>query len=265
MTPCIRNWVRSRISGRWSRHEEHGMEVALDFAVQCSPDHPWLKQHPQWFRRRPDGSMRYAENPPKKYEDIVNPDFASEDAGALWNALRDVILFWINQGVKIFRVDNPHTKPFRFWEWLIHEVQLRHPDVIFLAEAFTRPKLMKGLAKLGFTQSYTYFTWRTQRWEIEQYLTELTGYPERDFYRPNFFVNTPDILPYHLQGGETWMFKSRAALAATLSAPTASITGSSCSNMSRYRAARNISIPKNTRSRSGTGTNRGTSRLISPG
>ena len=219
MTRFIRNSARSRISVRWSRHaNEHGMEVALDFAVQCAPDHPWLKQHPQWFRRRPDGSMRYAENPPKKYEDIVNPDFTSEDAGALWNALRDVILFWIDQGVKIFRVDNPHTKPFRFWEWLIHEVQLRHPDVIFLAEAFTRPKLMKGLAKLGFTQSYTYFTWRTQRWELEQYLTELTGYPERDFYRPNFFVNTPDILPYHLQGGETWMFKSRAALAATLSA-----------------------------------------------
>ena len=193
------------------------MEVALDFAIQCSPDHPWLKQHPQWFRRRPDGSMRYAENPPKKYEDIVNPDFAGEDAGALWNALRDVVLFWIEQGVKIFRVDNPHTKPFRFWEWLIREIQLRHPDVIFLAEAFTRPKLMKGLAKLGFTQSYTYFTWRTQKWELEQYLNELTAYPERDFYRPNFFVNTPDILPYHLQSGETWMFKSRVALAATLS------------------------------------------------
>jgi len=193
------------------------IEVALDFAVQCSPDHPWLKQHPQWFRRRPDGSMRYAENPPKKYEDIVNPDFSSEDAGALWNALRDVVLFWIEQGVNIFRVDNPHTKPFRFWEWLIHEIQLRHPDVIFLAEAFTRPKLMKGLAKLGFTQSYTYFTWRTQKWELEQYLNELTAYPERDFYRPNFFVNTPDILPYHLQSGETWMFKSRVALAATLS------------------------------------------------
>jgi starch synthase (maltosyl-transferring) len=195
-----------------------GMEVALDFAVQCSPDHPWLKQHPQWFKRRPDGSMRYAENPPKKYEDIVNPDFSSEDAGALWNALRDVVLFWIAQGVAIFRVDNPHTKPFRFWEWLIHEVQLCHPEVIFLAEAFTRPKLMKGLAKLGFTQSYTYFTWRTQKWELEQYLSELTAYPERDFYRPNFFVNTPDILPYHLQGGESWMFKSRVALAATLSA-----------------------------------------------
>jgi starch synthase (maltosyl-transferring) len=194
-----------------------GMEVALDFAVQCSPDHPWLKQHPRWFKRRPDGSMRYAENPPKKYEDIVNPDFSSKDAGALGNALRDVILFWIDQGVKIFRVDNPHTKPFRFWEWLIQEVQGRHPDVIFLAEAFTRPKLMKGLAKLGFTQSYTYFTWRTHKWEIEEYLNELTGYPEREFYRPNFFVNTPDILPYHLQGGEPWMFKSRVALAGTLS------------------------------------------------
>jgi starch synthase (maltosyl-transferring) len=195
----------------------HDMEVALDFAIQCSPDHPWLKEHPQWFKRRPDGSIRYAENPPKKYEDIVNPDFSSEDAGALWNALRDVVLFWIEQGVHIFRVDNPHTKPFRFWEWLIHDIQLRHPDIIFLAEAFTRPKLMKGLAKLGFTQSYTYFTWRTQKWELEQYLSELTGYPERDYYRPNFFVNTPDILPWHLQSGEPWMFKSRVALAATLS------------------------------------------------
>jgi starch synthase (maltosyl-transferring) len=197
--------------------KEHNMEVALDFAVQCAPDHPWLKEHPQWFKKRPDGSMRYAENPPKKYEDIVNPDFGGEDAGSLWNALRDVILFWFDQGVKIFRVDNPHTKPFPFWEWLIHQVQLHHPDVIFLAEAFTRPKLMKGLAKLGFTQSYTYFTWRTQRWELEQYLIELTRYPERDYYRPNFFVNTPDILPFHLQGGEPWMFKSRVALAATLS------------------------------------------------
>jgi starch synthase (maltosyl-transferring) len=193
------------------------MEVALDFAVQCSPDHPWLKAYPKWFSRRPDGSMRYAENPPKKYEDIVNPDFSSVDAGSLWNALRDVVLFWIEQGVKIFRVDNPHTKPFRFWEWLIHDIQLRHPEIIFLAEAFTRPKLMKGLAKLGFTQSYTYFTWRTQKWELEQYLNELTAYPEHDFYRPNFFVNTPDILPYHLQSGEPWMFKSRIALAATLS------------------------------------------------
>ena len=194
-----------------------GMEVALDFAIQCSPDHPWLKQHPEWFKRRPDGSMKYAENPPKKYEDIVNVDFESKDAEGLYRALRDVILFWVTQGVKIFRVDNPHTKPFRFWEWLIKEVQARDPDVLFLSEAFTRPKVMKGLAKLGFTQSYTYFTWRTERWEIEQYVTELAGYPEREFYRPNFFVSTPDILPFHLQRGEPWIFKTRLALAATLS------------------------------------------------
>jgi starch synthase (maltosyl-transferring) len=193
------------------------IEVALDFAVQCSPDHPWLQQHPDWFKRRPDGSMKYAENPPKKYEDIVNPDFNGADVGSLWNALRDVLLFWVDQGVRIFRIDNPHTKPLPFWEWAIREVQSRDPGVIFLAEAFTRPKVMKGLAKLGFTQSYTYFTWRTGKWEIEEYLRELTGYPERDFYRPNFFVSTPDILPYHLQSGEPWMFKSRFALAATLS------------------------------------------------
>jgi starch synthase (maltosyl-transferring) len=193
------------------------MEVALDFAVQCSPDHPWLKQHPQWFRWRPDGSMRYAEDPPSNHQDIIHPDFSSEDAGALWNALRDVVLFWIEQGVKIFAVDNPHTRPFRFWEWLIHEIQIRHPDAIFLAKAFTRPKLMKGLAKLGFAQSCTHFIWRTQKWELEQYLSEFTAYPERDFHRPNFFVNTLDILPYHMQSGEAWMFKSRVALAATLS------------------------------------------------
>jgi starch synthase (maltosyl-transferring) len=193
------------------------MEVAIDVAVQCSPDHPWITEHPNWFKRRPDGSMKYAENPPKKYQDIHNPDFDSEDAGSLWNALRDVILFWVDQGVKIFRIDNPHTKPLRFWEWMIHEVQILHPDVLFLAEAFTRPKLMKGLAKLGFSQSYTYFTWRTEKWEIEQYLNELTGYPEREFYRPNFFVSTPDILPFHLQSGEAWIFKMRLALAAALS------------------------------------------------
>jgi starch synthase (maltosyl-transferring) len=194
----------------------HDMEIALDFAIQCSPDHPWAKEHPQWFRRRPDGSIRYAENPPKKYEDIVNPDFSCADAQALWEALRDVILFWVAQGVKIFRVDNPHTKPLPFWEWMIGEVQAAHPEVIFLSEAFTRPKVMKGLAKLGFTQSYTYFTWRTHKAELQEYLSELTGYPEREYYRPNFFVNTPDILPVHLQSGERWMFQSRVALAATL-------------------------------------------------
>ena len=196
---------------------KHDMEVALDFAVQCAPDHPWLKQHPEWFSKRPDGSFRYAENPPKKYEDIVNPDFNSADRIALWQALRDVILFWVEQGVKIFRVDNPHTKPLPFWEWMIHEVQSRHPDVLFLAEAFTRPKVMKALAKLGFSQSYTYFTWRTEKEEIQAYLSELTGFPERDYYRPNFFVTTPDINPVQLQTGEPWLFKSRAALAATLS------------------------------------------------
>ncbi|WP_426436383.1 alpha-1,4-glucan--maltose-1-phosphate maltosyltransferase [Bradyrhizobium genosp. P] len=194
-----------------------GMEVALDFAVQCSPDHPWVKQHPQWFKRRPDGSIRTAEHRPQRWDDVVTPDFANEDAGALWHALRDVVLFWVDQGVRIFRVDNPHTKPLPFWEWLIREVERHDANVLFLAEAFAPPKLMKGLAKLGFTQSYTYFTWRTQRAELEQYLGELIGYPERDFFRPNFFVNTPDILPFHLQIGESWMFKSRLALAATLS------------------------------------------------
>ena len=196
---------------------QHDMEIALDFAVQCSPDHPWLKQHPEWFSRRPDGSIKFAENPPKKYEDIVNPDFNCPDRIALWQALRDVMLFWIEQGVRIFRVDNPHTKPLPFWEWLIREVQSRHPDVLFLSEAFTRPKLMKALAKLGFSQSYTYFTWRTGKAGNSGYLTEITGYPERDYFRPNFFVTTPDILPVQLQSGEPWLFKARAALAATLS------------------------------------------------
>jgi starch synthase (maltosyl-transferring) len=196
---------------------EHKMEIALDFAVQCSLDHPWLKQHPEWFRFRADGTIRYAENPPKKYEDIVNPDFNGDHRIALWEMLREIVLFWVDQGVRIFRVDNPHTKPFPFWEWLLREVRARHPDVIFLSEAFTRPKVMKALAKLGFSQSYTYFTWRTSKNELETYLSEITGHPERDYFRPNFFVTTPDILPVQLQAGQPWMFKSRAALAATLS------------------------------------------------
>jgi starch synthase (maltosyl-transferring) len=195
----------------------HGMEIAIDFAVQCSPDHPWLVEHPDWFRRRPDGSIHFAENPPKKYEDIVNPDFRGPHADALWIALRDIVLFWAREGVRVFRVDNPHTKPLPFWEWLIREVKSPFPDAIFLSEAFTRPKLMKALAKLGFSQSYTYFTWRVGKDELQSYLTEITGYPEREYFRPNFFVNTPDILPFHLQGGEPWMFKARLALAATLS------------------------------------------------
>ena len=195
----------------------HGLEVALDFAIQCSPDHPWLKEHPEWFKWRPDGTIQYAENPPKKYEDIVNPDFYCADSEQLWIALRDVVLFWLKQGVRIFRVDNPHTKPFPFWEWMIREVKKVDPGVIFLSEAFTRPKLMKALAKLGFSQSYTYFTWRTGKQEMETYLREITNYPERDYFRPNFFVNTPDILPFHLQSGDPWVFKARVALAATLS------------------------------------------------
>ena len=196
---------------------QHDMEVAIDFAVQASPDHPWLKEHPEWFKYRPDGSIRYAENPPKKYEDIVNPDFSCPDRIALWEALRDVILFWCAQGVRIFRVDNPHTKPLPFWEWMIREVRTRHPDTIFLSEAFTRPKVMYALAKLGFSQSYSYFTWRTTKHEMQTYLSEITAHPVRDFFRPNFFVSTPDILPVEMQGGEPWKFKSRVALAALLS------------------------------------------------
>lgn len=195
----------------------HGLEIALDFAVQCSPDHPWIKQYPEWFQWQPNGAIRYAENPPKKYQDIVNPDLYCAKHAQLWTALRDAVLFWHDQGVRIFRVDNPHTKPLPFWEWLIADVKERDPDVIFLSEAFTRPKVMKALAKGGFSQSYTYFTWRTTKAELSEYLSELTGYPERDYFRPNFFVNTPDILPLHLQSGEPRVFKSRVALAATLS------------------------------------------------
>ncbi len=198
--------------------KEHGLEIALDFAVQCSPDHPWLRQHPDWFRWRPDGSLRYAENPPKKYEDIVNPDFYAPAAlPALWYALRDVVQFWVDQGVRIFRVDNPHTKPLPFWRWMIGDIRDRHPEVIFLAEAFTRPKLMYRLAKLGFTQSYTYFTWRSTKQEITEYLVELTTPPVADFFRPNFFVNTPDINPVFLQTSGRPGFLIRAALATMLS------------------------------------------------
>jgi len=211
---------------------EHGLEVALDFAIQCSPDHPWLRAHPEWFDWRCDGGLRYAENPPKKYEDIVNVDFYRPGAiPGLWLALRDAVAFWAAEGVRIFRVDNPHTKPFAFWEWLIADIRATWPDALFLAEAFTRPKIMYRLAKLGFTQSYTYFTWRNEKWEIEAYLRELTtGAPEditeaavprslnvADFFRPNFFVNTPDINPVFLQHSGRAGFLIRAALAATLS------------------------------------------------
>jgi starch synthase (maltosyl-transferring) len=196
---------------------EHGMEVALDLAIQCSPDHPYIMEHPEWFRFRPDGSIKYAENPPKKYQDIVNVDFYSEDWENLWREWLDVILFWVEQGVRIFRVDNPHTKPFPFWEWAIREVQEERPDVIFLSEAFTRPKVMRALAKLGFTQSYTYFTWRNNKQELIEYLTELTQDWPREYMRPNFFPNTHDILPHILQFGGRPAFQTRFVLAATLS------------------------------------------------
>jgi starch synthase (maltosyl-transferring) len=197
---------------------EHGLEIALDYAIQCSPDHPWLQQHPEWFRRRADGTVQYAENPPKKYEDIVNVDFYAETAiPELWTALRDVVQFWIDQGVRTFRVDNPHTKPLPFWEWLISDIHASAPGVIFLAEAFTRPAMMYHLAKVGFTQSYTYFTWRNTKREIVEYLTELSSKPVSEYFRPNFFVNTPDINPLFLQTSGRAGFLIRAGLAATLS------------------------------------------------
>jgi len=194
-----------------------GLEVALDIAFQCSPDHPYIREHPEWFQRRPDGTIKTAENPPKRYEDIVNFDWMSPAREALWAELRSVFMHWIAQGVRIFRVDNPHTKPLPFWEWVIGEVHARHPEVIFLAEAFTRPKVMKALAKAGFNQSYTYFTWRNFKHELEEYLTELTQGRPADYMIGNLWPNTPDILPEHLQQGGRPAFMLRAALAATLS------------------------------------------------
>ena len=197
---------------------KHDIELALDFAIQCSPDHPWLRDHPDWFQWRPDGSIRYAENPPKKYEDIVNVDFyAGSAVPSLWLALRDIVLFWAGEGVRLFRVDNPHTKPLPFWEWMIAEIRAKYPDAVFLAEAFTRPKVMYRLAKIGFSQSYTYFTWRNNKAELTEYLTELTTTEPREFFRPHFFVNTPDINPVFLQNSGRPGFLIRAALAATLS------------------------------------------------
>ena len=187
----------------------------LDYALQCSPDHPWVGEHPEWFRHRADGTVRYAENPPKRYQDIYPLDFGTVDRAGLWAALRDVVLFWIRHGVRIFRVDNPHTKPFAFWEWLIAEIHRHHPDVVFLAEAFTRPAVMQRLAKLGFSQSYTYFTWRTTKAELSEYLTELSQTERVDWFRPNFWVNTPDILHAYLQQGGPAAFRVRATLAAT--------------------------------------------------
>ncbi len=195
--------------------KKHRIEIALDFAIQCSPDHPWLEEHPEWFNRRPDGTLKYAENPPKKYQDIYNVNFDSDDWKGLWEALRDVVLTWVNRGVTVFRVDNPHTKPAPFWEWLIDDVRREHPDVIFLAEAFTRPAMMTTLGKVGFAQSYTYFTWKNTRWELLELIAQLLEWKET--YRPNFFANTPDILHEYLVAGGRPAFEARLVLAGTLS------------------------------------------------
>jgi starch synthase (maltosyl-transferring) len=197
---------------------EHGLEIALDVAFQCSPDHPYVRDHPEWFRKRPDGTIQYAENPPKKYEDIYPFDFECESWRELWDELKSIFDHWIGEGIRIFRVDNPHTKPFVFWEWVIGEIKRDHPDVIFLAEAFTRPKLMYRLAKLGFTQSYNYFPWRTNRWELTEYFTELTRTEIAEFFRPSLWPNTPDILTEQLQFGGRPAFIQRLILAATLGA-----------------------------------------------
>ncbi len=198
--------------------KEHGIDIALDIAFQCAPDHPYVAEHPSWFRWRPDGTVQYAENPPKKYQDIYPFDFESDDWEALWEELKSIFTYWIAQGVTIFRVDNPHTKPFPMWEWLIGEVKREHPGTIFLAEAFTRPKIMHRLAKLGYTQSYTYFAWRNTKHEITEYFTELALAESREYFRPNAWPNTPDILTEFLQYGGRPAFMLRVALAATLAA-----------------------------------------------
>ncbi|MGH7783954.1 MAG: maltotransferase domain-containing protein, partial [Candidatus Binatia bacterium] len=198
--------------------KHYDIEIALDIAFQCTPDHPYVSEHPDWFRKRPDGSIQYAENPPKKYQDIYPIDFESDDWEALWQELKSVLLFWCEQGVRIFRVDNPHTKSFRFWEWVISEIKKQYADALFLAEAFTRPKVMYRLAKLGFGQSYTYFAWRNVKWELTQYFTELTQTEIAEFFRANLWPNTPDILTEYLQFGGRPAFTARVVLAATLGA-----------------------------------------------
>lgn len=194
-----------------------GVEIAIDFAINCSPDHPYVAEHPEWFFHRPDGTIKYAENPPKKYQDIYPLNFLCDDWKNLWQEMVDIVFFWAGNGVRIFRVDNPHTKPVAFWEYLIAEIHKKHPDVLFLSEAFTRPKMMRMLGKIGFTQSYTYLTWRESKEELSDYVTELTHGPMRDYFRANFWPNTPDILPHHLQDAPQAAFKIRAALAALLS------------------------------------------------
>jgi starch synthase (maltosyl-transferring) len=197
--------------------QNHGIELALDLAIQCSPDHPWVKSNPEWFKIRPDGTIQYAENPPKKYQDIYPINFESENWRGLWEELRRVIFVWAEWGVRIIRVDNPHTKAFGFWEWVIAETKAQYPDMLFLSEAFTKPKVMQQLAKAGFTQSYTYFVWRTSKAELTEYMTELTRGEMKHYFRPNFWPNTHDIDPYMLQSGHEPLYLLRYFLAATLS------------------------------------------------
>ena len=211
----------------------HHLEIALDIAFQASPDHPYVTAHPSWFRHRPDGTIKYAENPPKKYQDIYPFDFESEDWPALWRELKGVIEFWIARGVKIFRVDNPHTKPFHFWDWALADIRKAHPDTIFLAEAFTRPKIMRFLAKAGFSQSYSYFTWRNTKAEIEEYFTELTQTDVRDYMRPNLFANTPDILHEYLQKAASRRSRRGSSSRRRWARTTASTAASSCTRTSR--------------------------------
>lgn len=218
-----------------AKTHELGMEVAMDFAIQCSPDHPWIKEHPEWFTFRPDGTIKYAENPPKKYQDIVNVNFYGEHSESLWLELRDTFLFWANEGVHIFRVDNPHTKSVPFWEWVIREVQNVYPDTLFLAEAFTRPPMMQMLAKVGFTQSYSYFAWRESKKDLEEYFTELTQTDEKEFMRPNLFPTTPDIMPMYLHDAPRSAFIIRFILAATLSPSYGMLNG--------YELCENDGIP----------------------
>ena len=222
------DWLVGQVRAR-------GMEIALDFAINCSPDHPYVKEHPDWFFHLPDGSIKCAENPPKKYEDVYPLSFYNSDWKNLWEEMKDIVLFWVHHGVRIFRVDNPHTKPNAFWEWMISAIQTDYPDVIFLAEAFTRPKLMKALAKAGFTQSYTYFTWRNSKWELSEYLTELTQTQMKYYFRANFFPNTLDILPFFLQTGGRPAFMIRAVLAATLSSVYGIYSG--------FELCENVAIP----------------------
>jgi starch synthase (maltosyl-transferring) len=221
-------WLVNEIRAR-------GMEVALDFAINCSPDHPYVKEHPEWFFHRPNGTIKYAENPPKKYEDVYPLNFHNPNWRALWEEMKSVILFWADRKVRVFRVDNPHTKPVAFWEWLIREVRTVYPDVVFLAEAFTRPKMMKALAKCGFTQSYTYFTWRNTKAELTEYLTELGTTEMKYYFRGNFFTNTPDILPFFLQTGGRPGFLIRAVLASTLSTVYGIYSG--------FELCENVAIP----------------------